>query len=144
MSPRHPTLTLRFSAHYQWLSVSRLFRYSGAQPASLQPDADATLTAGPHGLVRHKGRAKDLAALQSQVVAKLGRQVCYPLTLYKDETRVIVGKLPTGLPGALSSSVLLLHSQSAPALIYIVTCSLVHVPRQLALWAMFHACISSP
>ncbi|DBA84719.1 hypothetical protein WJX77_004824 [Trebouxia sp. C0004] len=48
-------------------------RYSEAQPA--RSDADATLTAGPHGPVKHQGRSRDLAALQNQVIAKLGRQV---------------------------------------------------------------------
>lgn len=50
-------------------------RYSEAQPARSDADADATLTAGPHGPVKHRGRGRDLAALQNQVVAKLGRQV---------------------------------------------------------------------
>ena len=50
-------------------------RYSEAQPARSDADADATLTAGPHGLVKHRGRGRDLAALQNQVIAKLGRQV---------------------------------------------------------------------
>lgn len=50
-------------------------RYSETQPARSDADADATLTAGPHGLVKHRGRGRDLAALQNQVIAKLGRQV---------------------------------------------------------------------
>ncbi len=50
-------------------------RYSEAQAARSDADADATLTAGPHGLVKHRGRGRDLAALQNQVIAKLDRQV---------------------------------------------------------------------
>ena len=54
-------------------------RYSEAQPARSDADADATLTTGPHGLVKHRGRGRDLAALQNQVIAKLGRQVIVAL-----------------------------------------------------------------
>ena len=43
-----------------------------------RPDDDATaLTSSPHGILKHRGRGRDLAALQQQVVAKLGRQVCH-------------------------------------------------------------------
>lgn len=43
---------------------------------------DATaLTSSPHGLVQHRGRGRDLAALQEQVIAKLGRQVWQSYTL---------------------------------------------------------------
>ena len=45
-------------------------------------DDNATaLTSSPHGFVQHRGRGRDLAALQEQVIAKLGRQVWQSYTL---------------------------------------------------------------
>ena len=56
--------------------VRGVCRYSEAQPARPDADADATVTAGSHGLVKHRGHGSD--ALQDQVIAKLGRQVTHP------------------------------------------------------------------
>ena len=77
-------------------------RYSEAQPARADADADATLTAGPHGLVKHRGRGRDLAALQSQVIAKLGRQVDF-----------VPHVVPCQHP-AVKSFVLVMHIPSPP------------------------------
>ncbi|KAL3131311.1 hypothetical protein ABBQ38_000603 [Trebouxia sp. C0009 RCD-2024] len=49
-------------------------RYSAAQVGRADDDATA-LTSSPHGFIKHRGRGRDLAALQQQVIAKLGRQV---------------------------------------------------------------------
>ncbi|KAL3135393.1 hypothetical protein ABBQ32_007577 [Trebouxia sp. C0010 RCD-2024] len=49
-------------------------RYSTAQAGRADDEATA-LTSSPHGFIKHRGRGRDLAALQEQVIAKLGRQV---------------------------------------------------------------------
>lgn len=49
-------------------------RNSDAQGARADSDAIA-LSSSPHGIIKHQGRGRDLAALQEQVFAKLGRQV---------------------------------------------------------------------
>lgn len=52
-----------------------LCRFNAAQAGRANDDA-AALTSSPHGPIKHRGRGRDLAALQEQVIAKLGRQVC--------------------------------------------------------------------
>ena len=80
-------------------------------------DHATALTSSPHGLVQHRGRGRDLAALQEQVIAKLGRQVRQSYTLTekkkKKKTMMLRGFIPvaTDSPHASSWDILLTSTQ---------------------------------
>ena len=57
-----------------WKLSAAFCRFSAVQAGRADDDATA-LTSSPHGPIKHRGRGRDLAALQEQVIAKLGRQV---------------------------------------------------------------------
>ena len=67
-------------------SLVNLCRVSTAQ-AGTGDDHATALTSSPHGIVQHRGRGRDLAALQEQVIAKLGRQVWQSYTLTEKRKR---------------------------------------------------------